>query len=168
MIVLGRIVAPFGVRGWVKVHPFGDDPASWAHMPRWWFAQDDQAGDEVWQSRKLEECATHGKGLVARFEGVNTRAAAESLAGHYVGAPREFMPETAREEYYWADLVGLEVVNLADERLGRVADLLASGAHDVLRVRDEEIERLVPFVAAVVKDVDLERRRIRVDWGRDW
>jgi len=168
MIVLGRIVAPFGIRGWVKIHPFGDDPASWVDMPRWWLAADDRADDDAWQARELEECAPHGKGLVARFEGVDTRAAAESLAGQYVGAPRECLPGTARGEYYWADLVGLEVVNLAHERLGIVADLLSSGAHEVLCVRDDEHERLLPFVEAVVKEVDLARRRIRVDWELDW
>ena len=168
MIVLGRITAPFGIRGWVKIHPFGDDPASWMSMPSWWLGADEKAADGGWLARRLRDCAPHGKGLVAHFEGSDDRGAAEKLTGLYVGAPREALPETASDEFYWADLIGLEVVNLSDERLGHVADLLSGGAHEVLRVRDGDNERLLPFVAAVVKEVDLAGRRIRVDWGRDW
>ncbi|MBI3140974.1 MAG: ribosome maturation factor RimM [Rhodocyclales bacterium] len=164
MIVLGRITAPFGVLGWVKVHPFGDDPDAWKGMPRWWLGADGN-----WQAYELRECAAHGKGLIARFEGIGDRGAAEQLAGLYVGAPREALPETGESEFYWADLVGLDVVNLAEESLGKVAGLLSAGAHEVLRVRDEQDnERLLPFVAAIVKEVDLAGRKIHVDWGRDW
>lgn len=163
MIVLGRITAPFGVHGWLKVHPFGDDPESWMRMPRWWLGR-----DESWQAYALKDCTPHGKGLVARIEGIDDRSAAEKLSGMFVGAPREALPKTAKDEFYWADLVGLEVVNLADEQLGRVADLLTGGAHDVLCVRDGDNERLLPFVATVVKKVDLAGRKIRVDWASDW
>ncbi len=169
MIVLGRIAAPFGVRGWVKVQVFGDDPQAWAHMPHWWLGAEEQAADAAWQTRPLAECKLHGKGLVVRFEGIEDRNAAEQLGGLYVGAPREALPETAKNEFYWADLIGLDVVNQADERLGRVAELVRAGAHEVLDVRDADgSQRLLPFVAAVIKEVDLAGRRIRVDWGRDW
>lgn len=169
MIVLGRISAPFGVRGWVKVQVFGDDPQAWARMPCWWLGADEQASDAAWQERQLSECQTHGKGLIVRFVGIEDRSAAERLAGLYVGAPREALPETANNEFYWADLIGLDVVNKAGERLGRVAELVRTGAHEVLDVRDEAgNQRLLPFVAAVIKEVDLVARRIRVDWGRDW
>ncbi len=169
MIVLGRIAAPFGIRGWVKIQVYGDDPLAWAHMPRWWLSEAEQAPDAAWQARHLAECRTHGKGLVARFDGMEDRNAAEQLAGLYVGAPRQALPQTAKNEFYWADLIGLEVTNQADERLGRVVELVRTGAHEVLDVRDEDgVQRLLPFVAAVIKEVDLAGRRIRVDWGRDW
>ena len=168
MIVLGRITAPFGVRGWVKIQPFGDDPDSWMRMPSWWLGADEKAADEGWQAHEIKDCTPHGKGLVAHFDGIDDRNAAEKLIGLYVGAPREALPTTAGDEFYWADLVGLEVVNLADERLGHVADLLSGGAHEVLRVRTGDKERLLPFVAAVVKEVDLAGRKIRVDWASDW
>lgn len=168
MIVLGRITAPFGVRGWVKIHPFGDDPDSWMSMPIWWLGADEKVADENWQAREIKGCTPHGKGLVVHFDGIDDRNAAEKLTGFYVGAPREALPKTAGDEFYWTDLVGLEVVNLTDERLGHVADLLSSGAHEVLCVRDGDKERLLPFVAAVVKEVDLAGRKIRVDWATDW
>ncbi len=169
MIVLGRITAPFGIRGWVKIQIFGDDPQAWAQMPRWWLGAKEHAEDAAWQARRLAECKLHGKGLVARFEGIEDCNSAEQLVRLYVGAPREALPKTAQNEFYWADLVGLDVVNQAGVRLGRVAELVRTGAHEVLDVRDEDdSRRLLPFVAAVVKEVDLAGRRIRVDWERDW
>ncbi len=169
MIVLGRIAAPFGVRGWVRLQVFGDDPQAWARMPCWWLGEDEQAADAAWQERALAECRSHGKGLIARFADVEDRDAAQRLAGLYVGAPRSALPRTAKNEYYWADLVGLEVVNEAGENLGSVAELLRTGAHEVLDVRDAAgRRRLLPFVAAVVRQVDPAGGRIRVDWERDW
>lgn len=163
MIVLGRITAPFGVHGWLKVHPFGDDPEAWISMPQWWLG-----AEETWQASKLKSCKLHGDGLIVLFEGIDGRTTAEKLIGLYVAAPREALPEVARDEYYWSDLVGLDVINMADEPLGQVEKLLSTGAHAVLCVRDGETERLLPFVAAIVKDVDIAKRRIQVDWALDW
>jgi 16S rRNA processing protein RimM len=168
MIVLGRIVAPFGVQGWVRIHPFGDDPLSWRRMAHWWLSAEDGARDEQWKPFRLRSCRAHGKGLVASFEEVPDRNAAEAIAGHFVGAPREALPEPAKDEYYWGDLVGLEVVNEAGDALGSVSGLLSTGAHDVLQVQDGDTERLIPFVAAYVLEVDLATRRIRVAWEKDW
>ena len=168
MIVLGRIVAPFGVQGWVRIHPFGDDPLSWRRMAQWWLSAEDGARDEHWKPFRLRSCRAHGKGLVASFEEVPDRNAAEAIAGHFVGAPREVLPEPATDEYYWGDLVGLEVVNEAGDALGSVSGLLSTGAHDVLQVQDGDTERLIPFVAAYVLEVDLAARRIRVAWEKDW
>jgi 16S rRNA processing protein RimM len=91
------------------------------------------------------------------------------MKGFFVGAPREALPETEEDEYYWADLIGLEVVNAAGEQLGKVAGLIETGASDVLRVvADDGSERLLPFVAAVVVVVEKEAGLIRVEWGSDW
>lgn len=168
MIVLGRIVAPFGVQGWLKIHPFGDDPLTWRNMPNWWVSNDPDAPAEAWSQRELRGCRAHGKGLVATLEGVPDRNAAEAIEGWYIGAPREALPKPAADEYYWGDLVGLEVSNEAGEALGTVSGLISTGAHDVLQIQDGDNERLVPFVAAYVLDVDLAGRKIRVAWEKDW
>ena len=168
MIVLGRIVAPHGVKGWVKVHPFGDDPTAWEKMPHWWLGADPEGSD--WQAYQLEGLRFQGKSLVAKLSGVDDRNGAEAIDGRYLAAPREALPATGEKEYYWADLVGLDVVNEQGEPLGKVATLLATGGNDVLVVRDGEgeqmRERLLPFVAAVVKDV--ADGRVLVAWGKDW
>lgn len=168
MIVLGRIAAPYGIKGWVKLHPFGDDPAAWAEMPRWWLGKTPDAAD--WSPLTLNELRFHGKGLVAKFEGIDDRTAAEKLDGLYFAAPRADLPATEEDEFYWGDLIGLSVVNEAGESLGRVASLIEAGANQVLVVKNEaeERERLLPFVGDVVKDVAVADGRIRVAWEKDW
>lgn len=167
MIVLGRIVAPFGIGGWVKVRPFGDDPLSWKKMPQWWIGTDPDGSD--WVAYTLTACKEHGKGgVVAAFAEVPDRNAAEAIEGYYIAAPREALPTPDKDEYYWADLVGLEVRNASGVLLGTVSGLLSTGAHDVLQVQDDETERLIPFVASYVMDVDATTRRITVDWEADW
>ena len=91
------------------------------------------------------------------------------MKGILVGAPRESLPTTEDGEFYWSDLIGLDVINSADERLGKVASLIETGASSVLRVvSDDHPERLLPFVASVVLAVEKEARLIRVEWGSDW
>ena len=168
MIVLGRIVAPYGVQGWVKVHPFGDDPAAWSRMPSLWLGEDSEGS--VWHAYRLTGLRRHGRALVAKLSGVDDRNGAEAIDGRFLAAPRDALPKAGKGEYFWADLIGLAVVNERDECLGTVATLLETGAHPVLVVRDgegaQERERLLPFVAEVVKDV--ADGRIIVAWGKDW
>ena len=165
IVVLGRLADPYGIKGWLRLHAFGDDPLSWAEMPVWWLAKD----GEPWRECGLKSLKVHGDGVVVLLDGVPDRTAAEALKGTLVGAPRDVLPETEADEFYWGDLIGLEVVNAAGEKLGKVAGLIETGASDVLRVvADDATERLLPFVAAVVLAVDKEAGLIRVEWGSDW
>lgn len=169
MIVLGRITAPFGILGWLRVHAFGDDPLAWGDMDCWWLSADADAADQAWKAYDLAELKAHGDGIVARLKGVSDRNAAEALIGYYIGAPRESLPENDPDEFYWADLVGLAVVNTAGESLGEVVEVIAGTANDVLAIRDAVgRQRLLPFVEAVVKEVDTTGRRVVVEWGADW
>lgn len=165
IVVLGRLAEPYGIQGWLRLHPFGDDPLVWAEMPVWWIAREGQP----WRECKLKSLKSHANGFVVLLDGVPDRTAAEAMKGVLVGAPREALPKTDEGEFYWGDLIGLEVVNTADERLGKVSGLIETGANDVLRVlADDETERLLPFVSAVVLSVDKEAQLIRVEWGSDW
>lgn len=170
MIVLGRLVGPHGLQGWLKIHPFGDDFGALGTMPQWWLGAD--ADGAVWTPYVLHALKLQGKGLIVKFEGIDGRSAAEAMDGLYIAAPRAALPKTGLDEYYWADLIGLEVVNTSGERLGKVSGLLSSGAHEVLCVQDGEggktRERLLPFVAQVVKRVDGASRTMHVEWGVDW
>ncbi len=168
MIVLGRITAPFGVKGWLKIHPFGDDPSALGEMPCWWLAPESETPDGQWAQYALRACQSHGKGLVVSLEGITDRNAAESLSGWYIAAPRDSLPQPEENEYYWGDLVGMAVYDETGEPLGEVTGLLSTGAHDVLQVQDGDTERLIPFVAAYVLDVDLAARSIRTAWQKDW
>jgi len=168
MIVMGRIVAPYGIKGWVRIHPFGDDPLSWKKMPQWWLSHDDNADESSWKAYPLRNCRFQGKGLVASLDGIDDRTAAESLKGCFIAAPREAMPPTAKDEYYWADLIGLDVQNAAGETLGTVTTLISAGAHEVLQVNADDVEHLIPFVPAYVDQVDTAAGVIRVQWQKDW
>jgi 16S rRNA processing protein RimM len=168
VVVLGRIVDAYGLRGAVKVRPFADDPGVWGAMPHWWLGGEGDA-PETWRRVRLVHCRERSGGMIATLEGVSDRDAAESLCGMLVGAPRSELPATGDGEYYWGDLVGLDVVNVRGQPLGRVIELIETAANDVLRARDEEGgERLLPFVGTVIREVDLAGRRIRVDWEMDW
>jgi 16S rRNA processing protein RimM len=171
MIVLGRITAPYGVRGWVRLHAFGDDPGRWQEISRWWLGADpEEFGD--WRACVPQSLRPQGKDWLVKLTGVDDRSGAEALVGQYVGAPRASLPPTEENEYYWADLVGLQVVNEQQHALGQVTEMLESGAHAVMAVTQGEgeqaVQRLLPFVAAVVKDVDVPGGRITVDWQPDW
>jgi 16S rRNA processing protein RimM len=167
-VVLGKVAGACGLRGAVRVRPFADDPAAWGTMPRWWLGGEGDAPD-AWRGLRLIRCQTRSGTLIAALEGIGDRDAAESLRGLLVGAPREELPTPADGEYYWSDLLGLEVVNERGHALGRVAGLIAAAANDVLRVVDETgKERLLPFVETFVREVDVPGQRLRVDWEADW
>ena len=176
IVVLGKIVGPYGLRGAVKVHPFADDPVAWGKLAFWWVGHEGQP-IESWQRTSVLACKLHGDLLIAELECLPDRDASETARGLLVGAPRAALPPAVEGEYYWADLIGLEVMNTHDESLGHVLGLLETPANDVLRVGDREAkeakeapakERLLPFVAAVVLEVDLTARRMRVVWEADW
>ena len=168
IVVLGKIVGPYGLRGAVKVFPFADDPVSWSGLASWWVGREG-AAPEAWQETKLVRCKVHGDVLIAQLDCLPDRNASEAAKGLFVGVPHALLPPTGKDEYYWADLIGLEVFNRRDQWLGRVLGLIETSANDVLRISDGgDKERLLPFVAAVVLEVDLSARRVRVDWETDW
>ncbi len=122
-----------------------------------------------WQRTRLLRCRLHNDLLIAELACVADRTAAEAMSGTLVGVPRAFLPPTDADEYYWADLVGLEVVNVREQSMGRILGLIDTPANTVFRVGDGQAsERLLPFVAAVVLEVDLQAGRVRVDWELDW
>ncbi|MCS6786340.1 MAG: ribosome maturation factor RimM [Thiobacillaceae bacterium] len=159
---MGRIAAPYGVRGWVKVQPFTEWLDSLLDYPVWRLGR-----DGVWQTYTVLEGRPHGRHLAVHFEGVDDRDAAERLRGREVAVLRAELPQPEEGEYYWDDLIGLAVLNTAGVELGRVVGLLETGAHDVLRVVAER-ERLIPFTAPIVLEVDLAAGVIRVDWELDY
>lgn len=171
MVVLGRITAPYGVKGWLRLHPFGDDPDRWREIERWWLGSDEK-DFSGWRAYSLQTLRLQGKSWVVKLTGVDDREGAERLVGSFVGAPRNALPVPEQDEYYWADLIGLNVVNEKHEMLGRLTELIESGAHAVMVITDGEGEkaqrRLLPFVGHVVKTVDVPAGVIRVDWERDW
>jgi 16S rRNA processing protein RimM len=160
---MGRVLAPFGVRGWVKIQPFTDKPEGLGSFASWWLSM---AGE--WHEVAVAEWAGHGAQLLARFEGCSSPEQAVRYRGCEVAVPRDALPEPGANEYYQADLIGLKVVNRAGEDLGRIEAVLDNGTHAVIRVLGRDGERLLPVVQSVVERIDLEAGEVRVDWGADW
>ena len=159
VIRLGEITGVHGVKGWVKVHSYTEPRINLFEYADWLL--EDGAGQRM---VVLEAGRESGKRLVAKLVGIDNREAAEALSGAVIGVPRSAMPPCAPGEYYWADLEGLAVRNVAGDRLGTVERLIATGANDVL-VLEGGGERLIPFVEGeTVRDVDLDAGEIVVDW----
>jgi len=161
---MGRIVAPYGVKGWVKVAPQTALPDTLLAHEDWWVREGGS-----WQARKLVLGRPHGGALVAQLAGIADREAAAKLAGLDVGIARSALPVAGEGEIYWADLVGLAVFNRQGEALGTVAQVQDFGAHPILRVEQAgQPARLIPFVPAYIDGVDVGARRIEVDWRKDF
>jgi 16S rRNA processing protein RimM len=162
-VVLGRIAAPFGIKGWVKLQSW-TEPREKIIEYRPWLLEVNGA----WREWRVTEGRLHSKSVIARLEGLADRDQAAALTGASIAVRREQLPALGPNEYYWTDLVGLEV-RLADGRvLGRVSGLMATGSNDVLMVKGER-ERLIPFIRGqVVKQVDLDAGLIQVDWDPDF
>ena len=159
---MGRITGLFGVRGWVKVYSYTQPREAVLNYDRWLLGRKDS-----WQEATVAEGQRHGKTIIARLDGYVDRDQAAGLVGADIGVPREAMPETESDQYYWSDLEGLRVLHRDGTELGKLAYLLETGAHDVMVVQGEQ-ERLIPFVLdKVVLGVDLDKGEIEVDWEWD-
>jgi len=165
MIVMGRVIAAHGVRGWIKVRAFTSSPDALIAYRSWWLARD----DETWREFPVIEARAHSGVVVAGLEGLSAREQAARWNGAWVAIPRSALPAADRGQVYLADLVGLEVVNREARSMGRVAAVMETAAHPVLRVQDKEHpERLIPLVDAYVDAIDLAGGRIVVDWRIDY
>jgi len=159
---MGRIVAPYGIKGWVKVQPFTQRPEGLLGYTEW------QVGREGnWQAQVVETARLHGGTVTAKLQGIDDRDQAAVLRGMQIAVSRDDFPEPGCDGYHWDDLVGLEVVNEAGVALGRVTEVFETGANDVLVVVGER-ERLLPFTGPVIRQVDVAGGRIVVDWDADY
>lgn len=160
---MGRIAAPFGVKGWIKLTPFTAKTRNLLDYPEWWVGR---PGD--WRLYRLSTGHEHGTTLVANLEGCDDRDSAALMRGMQVAVAREALPAPQANEFYWADLIGLRVVNAEQQDLGVVTRVIETGANEVLVVEKDAAQRLIPFIADVIRDVDLNSGVIRVDWGADF
>lgn len=163
LVSMGYVSGAFGVQGWINLVADTESADSLLDYSVWWLGR-----NGVFRAYTVVDSHLQPKKLGAKLEGVNDRDAAFALKGCEIFIPRSSMPPAEEGEYYWADLIGLEVINQQDERLGVIEKLFETGANDVIVVKDGEAERLVPFVGHVVLDVNLEARVMRVDWGLDY
>lgn len=154
-ICVGAIAGAFGVRGEVRLKSFCAEPADIA-------SYGPLASEDGKRSFTIKLTRPVTGGLGARIANVTTREDAEALRGVTLWAPRDALPSLPDDEFYHADLIGLEVVDTGGQVLGRVRAIFDHGAGDILEVIGKE-QLLLPFTRAAVPTVDLKAGRIVAD-----
>ena len=173
-IEVGRIADAWGIKGWFKVLPHSADSEALFSSKRWFLMPSERGAKTFSGVVKLAitEAKVHSNTVVATAREVNDRTAAEALRGARIFVSRSSFPAAEKDEYYWVDLIGLEVVNREGVALGTVKELLSTGAQTVLVMDYEQDgktqERMIPFVSVYIDNVDLSARRILVDWQPDF
>lgn len=161
---VGQVSGVFGVKGWVKVFSFTDPRENILQYSPWFLQKNNQV-----KEYKLIGGRRQGSLVVAELQDVADRDQAAELMGSEILILKKQLPKPESGEYYWADLIGLDVQNQEGIRLGTVDNLMETGANDVLVVVDGDTERLIPFLqqSTVIK-VDLDNGLIVVDWDPDF
>lgn len=177
LVQVGYVSGAYGVTGSIRVTPFSTDADALLNVKSWWLAK--ATASAIPQTASVRTAKMHGGDVVAQLVGVVGRDAAEALKGAAVSIPRSEFPQLAEDEFYWSDLIGLNVVNLQGEALGTVTDMMDNGVQSILRITpvaaaggdkpdEKPAERLVPYVDQYVKSVDLPGKTITLDWGLDY
>lgn len=177
-VEVGRVLGAWGVKGWVKLLPFSADPETLLSARRW-FVRPAERGARVFDGDlqvQIAHVRVHADTLVAQIDAIADRDLAEALKGARIFVLREDFPALDNEdEFYWVDLLGLQVINREGVRLGVVKELISNGPQSVLVVQDDATEsgekatqRLIPFVDAYIDKVDRAAQSIHVDWQPDY
>src|SRR5512133_193939 len=173
-IEVGRIADAWGIKGWFKVLPYSADPEALFSSKRWFLLPAEKGAKTFFGVAQLaiKEAKVHSDTVVASAQGVDDRTAAEALRGARIFVARSSFPSAEKDEYYWVDLIGLNVVNREGVAMGTVKELLSTGAQTVLVLEYSQDgkaqERMIPFVSVYIDEVDLPGRRILVDWQADF
>ena len=169
-VVVGRLGAVYGIKGWLKVHSFTDDAESLFEYAPWLIEQ-----HGMWREIRVDGWRRHNNGLLCKLEGIDQREDAQALVGLDIAVVPQNFPALEEGEYYWSDLIGCQVVNLKGYQMGEVTELMETGSNDVLVVKAKlndaygMKERLIPFLEGqVIKKIDLATSSIEVDWDPDF
>jgi 16S rRNA processing protein RimM len=175
MVVMGRIVAPYGIQGWLKVQPETETLYSLLDYPDWWLGRDDESAKSgstknIWQKYEVENAKMHVNILLVKLRGIDDRDAALAVKSKRIAVPREQLPEAGKDEYYWSDLIGLNVTNQQQVDFGVIRDVFETGANDVIVVKNDLTgqERLLPFIDDVILEVDMSAGTVQVDWDAEF
>lgn len=169
-VTLGQLGAVYGVKGWIKIQSFTDDPEAIFDYRPWQLSKQGKV-----QVVQVEEWRRHNKGLIAKLTGIDDRDQAHLLTGADILIDEELLPELPAGEFYWRDLMGMSVVNRDGYDMGVVDQIMATASNDVMVVKANSndafgrAERLIPFIQSqYIIDVDKTGQRIVVDWPADF
>lgn len=169
-VTLGRVAGVYGVKGWLRIDSQTRPVEKILAYPDWWLRQ----GEQAYQAKRVDS-RVQGQGVIvqvcdAQGQVIEDRDIAARLIGSLVEVDREELPVLPQGQYYWVDLIGLQVSNPAGTALGTVREMTSNGAQDVLVAVDAAgVQRLIPFVREhIVKEVDLAGGRIVCEWDLDY
>ena len=169
LVDIGTVIEAYGIRGALKIRPFSNDPVALLAAKQIWISN--AKNPLMNHDYEVYKARLHSGSILLELVGLTDREIALSLKSSIVAIPRSKFPVTQENEYYWTDLMGAEVQNQADERIGRVIEIVDNSAQTVLIIEDDvKKQRLIPFVEAFIIDVQLDSnpKRILVDWQIDW
>jgi 16S rRNA processing protein RimM len=163
IVVMGKVLVPYGVNGWVKVYSFTEKLESFLTYKKLFLSKD----KENWLEIKAKEVKLHGKTIIAKFSEIADRTQAENYKNYLIGVPKDCLPQLNDNQYYWNDLIGFEVFNLQNVSFGLVNTYIETGANDVIVVKGDR-ERLIPYTSMTVLKIDTIKDKIIVDWDEDF
>jgi len=163
IVVMGKVLVPYGINGWVKVYSFTEKLESFLTYKKLYLSKD----QKNWLEIKIKEIKLHGKTIIAKFSEIADRTQAETYKNYLIGVPKDYLPQLNDNQYYWNDLIGLEVLNLQDVSFGLVDTYIETGANDVIVVKGDK-ERLIPYTPMTVLKVDTIKNKIIVDWDESF
>lgn len=169
-VVVGQLGAVYGIKGWLKVNSFTDQPDGiFDYQP--WLIRDGKG----WREIRVTGWKRHNKSLICKLADIEQREEAQALTGVDIAVSGDMFPELPEDQFYWRDLIGCQVRNTRGYDFGQVTQLMETGSNDVLVVKANandafgQRERLIPFLEdQVIKSVSIQGKVIEVDWDPDF
>lgn len=158
-VIIGKIGATYGIKGWLKITTFTQVADSVLDYTPWYLQE-----NNTWRPMEVQDGRRHGKTIIAKLKGYDTPEAARLLTGRNIAVQRSQLAVLKQHEYYWSDLIGLNVVNQDGVDFGKIAYIMETGTNDVLVVKGEK-EHGIPYLPGdVIINVDLENKVVHVNW----
>jgi len=162
LVIIGKIISAYGIKGWVKIRPFTETAKNFIQYKTQFLSRN----QKDWNRVEIKEIKIQGQDLIADI-GLTDRDQSISYKGYFLAIARNQLPQLPEDEFYWDDLIGLKVIDVDREDLGKVVGLIETGANDVLVVSGDR-ERLIPYIPQVIKKVDTHNQLIEVDWDKEF
>ncbi len=162
-VIIGCLGAVHGVRGWLKIHSYTDPITNILEYPNWQIQHKNQ-----WRPLDVEDSKINNNTILIKIRDINDRDIAKTYTNDLIAINREALPEPGENEYYWSDLIGLNVTNTAGIMLGKIVEMRDTGANDIIIIQGEKRRHLVPYLNHVIQSIDLDKQQMIVDWDDDF
>lgn len=165
MVVMGRFGRPVGLKGQIKLYTFTEDPELMINYQPWYMKN----SHDKWQEIDCLSVVQRDKFLLVSLRGILSKEEAQTLTHGEIAVDKKVLPQLPQGEYYWRDLIGLQVVNVEGCQFGEVTELMETGANDVLVVEKDNHKRLIPFLLDdFILNIDIDKQTMTVDWDEDF